>query len=214
MGYFEAISLWPRVCIAIYVSIVKAPDLTLNLICYSYDEALAAFSKTLHKLKVDYLDLYLIHWPGKSGMPLNYISKIIYPTPSVKGEKVHSTANKQARINSWKALNKLYSEGQYLLLSALLVLMCCTAGKCRAIGVSNFLENHLKGLVNDGAEVPHVNQVGCLPLVFKFFCLSEASYADRVPSISATKWFAGLLPQKRYIFSSIFLSRNWLIKGT
>lgn len=33
----------------------------------SYDGALAAFDESLKRLKLDYVDLYLIHWPGVSG---------------------------------------------------------------------------------------------------------------------------------------------------
>jgi len=91
---------------------------------FSFESALAAFSKSIEKLGTTYLDLYLIHWPGKNG------------------EKVKSTANRAARTESWKALNKLYIEG-----------------KCKAIGVSNFLERHLKELQEQPGEMPHVNQV-------------------------------------------------------
>jgi len=33
----------------------------------SYDGALAAFDESLKRLKLDFVDLYLIHWPGVSG---------------------------------------------------------------------------------------------------------------------------------------------------
>ena len=32
------------------------------------------------------------------------------------------------------------------------------SGKCRAIGVSNFLERHLEGILAECRVVPHVNQ--------------------------------------------------------
>ncbi|GLC89617.1 aldo/keto reductase [Lysinibacillus piscis] len=49
----------------------------------SYEETIAAYEESLEKLGLDYIDLYLIHWPGK---------------------------NKYAE--SWKALEDLYEQGK------------------------------------------------------------------------------------------------------
>lgn len=48
-----------------------------------YDRAKQAFAQSLERLGLDYVDLYLIHWPGS-------------------GE----------RLNSWRALSELYKTGQ------------------------------------------------------------------------------------------------------
>jgi diketogulonate reductase-like aldo/keto reductase len=48
-----------------------------------FDRTLNAFSASLDRLGVDYLDLYLIHWPGSAKLP---------PT---------SPAHKENRLGSW-----------------------------------------------------------------------------------------------------------------
>ena len=56
-----------------------------------YEEALAAFERSLKRLNTDYIDLYLIHWPK--------------PTPDCENWK-------QLDIDTWRALEKLYKEGK------------------------------------------------------------------------------------------------------
>jgi len=48
-----------------------------------YDSTLRAFEESMDKLDLDYLDLYLIHWPGKNKF-----------------------------IDTWRAMEKLYEEGR------------------------------------------------------------------------------------------------------
>jgi diketogulonate reductase-like aldo/keto reductase len=71
---------------AIKDSKVKREDIFLTSKLWNsehdYDRALKAFDESIKKLGTDYLDLYLIHWPGKS--------------------------NKDA----WRALEKLYKDGR------------------------------------------------------------------------------------------------------
>lgn len=83
----------------------------------TYAETITAFEETLKRLELDYLDLYLIHWPGKA-----------------------------AFRESWQALEELYS-----------------AGKIKAIGVSNFEIHHLEELLSFAKVTPVVNQVELHP---------------------------------------------------
>ena len=56
-----------------------------------YDETITAFNQTLNDLAIDYLDLYLIHWPRPQKYHDDYIEK-----------------NRQ----SWKAMEDLYKQGK------------------------------------------------------------------------------------------------------
>lgn len=84
-----------------------------------FEKTIKAFNDSLTRLNLDYLDLYLIHWPIKD---------------KTKG--------------TWRALEQLYKQG-----------------KVRAIGVSNFLENHIEDLLQNAEIVPMVNQVEFHPLL-------------------------------------------------
>lgn len=77
-------------------------------------------------MDIEYLDLYLIHWP-------------------VSGKY----------IETWKALEKLYKDG-----------------KVRAIGVSNFLINHLKDVMDKCEIVPMVNQIEFHPHLIQWDLLN------------------------------------------
>lgn len=61
---------------------------------HGFQNAREAFLDTLEDLGLDYLDLYLIHWPACQGIP------------------VSSDLNAAHRRESWKALEALYKEGR------------------------------------------------------------------------------------------------------
>ncbi|GHE05558.1 aldo/keto reductase [Streptomyces alanosinicus] len=84
-----------------------------------YDSTLRAFDTSLSKLGVDYVDLYLIHWPLPS---------------------------KDRYVDTYKAFEKIHADG-----------------RAKAIGVSNFLPEHLDRLTDRTNVVPAVNQIELHP---------------------------------------------------
>ncbi|MDP9999501.1 aldo/keto reductase [Pseudarthrobacter sulfonivorans] len=84
-----------------------------------YDATLAAFEASLGKLGLDYLDLYLIHWPAPAT---------------------------DLYLESWRAFERLLADG-----------------RVKAIGVSNFLPEHLQKVIDLGGTVPAVNQIELHP---------------------------------------------------
>ncbi|MFC8236390.1 aldo/keto reductase [Streptomyces sp. NBC_01724] len=84
-----------------------------------YDTTLRAFDASLDKLGLDYVDLYLIHWPVPA---------------------------KDAYIDTYKAFEKIYADG-----------------RAKAIGVSNFLPEHLERLLGETSVVPVINQIELHP---------------------------------------------------
>ena len=86
---------------------------------HGYDAAIRGFEGSLARLRTEYLDLYLIHWP----MP-----------------------RLGAYVDAWRAMERLLDEG-----------------RVRAIGVSNFLPEHLDRLAAETRVVPAVNQIELHP---------------------------------------------------
>lgn len=87
---------------------------------HGFEQALRAYDAALGRLGLDYIDLFLIHWPS--------------PRRGLYEE-------------SWRALNLLLERGLV-----------------RAIGVSNFLVEHLDRLHATGLPMPSVNQIEVHPL--------------------------------------------------
>jgi diketogulonate reductase-like aldo/keto reductase len=127
-------------------------------------------------LGLHYIDLYLIHWPGASGL------------------KSEDPENARLRHESYRELQRGLEEGACVCVSVLctaewgggggwpampcflcvLSSVCCTwssvqsihamqSGKIRCLGVSNFDERHLEALLTDPTitHLPKVNQARC-----------------------------------------------------
>jgi L-glyceraldehyde reductase len=97
--------------------------------------------ETLAQLGIDYLDLYLIHWPiafapGRGLFPSH---------PSIQGQV--EIDNTTTLVDTWKAMIQL------------------PESKVKAIGVSNFSIEHLEGIIKATGVVPIVNQIEAHPLL-------------------------------------------------
>lgn len=113
------------------------------------DDVEDACRKTLSDLGVDFLDLYLIHWPmaferGQDAFPKNPDGSLRYDF------SIHPT-------DTWMAMEKLI-----------------TLGLVRSIGVSNFNSEQIEDILKKGSIRPVINQVECHPYLnqekLKMFC--------------------------------------------
>lgn len=103
-----------------------------------FERTLNAFEESRKRLSLEYIDLYLVHWP------------------------IAATYRQ-----TWKALVKLYNEGHV-----------------KAIGVSNFNEQHITMVAEETGVMPAVNQVQLHPLYTQKRLLSFANENN----IKLTAW--------------------------
>ena len=107
--------------------------MTSKLAPNGYNETFDQMDKLLGDLQMEYVDLLLIHWPG----PPFPGSK----DPACRDSLIHKTW-RDCRQSVWKAMLELYN-----------------SGKARALGVSNFEQNHVEDIIMMKSLVPSVNQV-------------------------------------------------------
>ncbi|MBR8830366.1 MAG: Aldo/keto reductase [Chroococcopsis gigantea SAG 12.99] len=99
---------------------------------------LPALQKTIDDLQIDYLDLYLIHWP------VAFKKNVIM---AQTGED-YLSLDDVPLIETWRAMEK-----------------CVARGLCKHIGVSNFSQKKLAHLIQSGSIKPQVNQIEAHPLL-------------------------------------------------
>ena len=96
-----------------------------------------ALDASLRDLGMDYVDLFLMHWPSafKSG-------DAMFPKDSSDKIEVGETSY----VDTWKAMEKLVA-----------------TGKTKAIGISNFSKAEVETLLKEGSIVPAAHQLECHP---------------------------------------------------
>ncbi|XP_071500595.1 aldo-keto reductase family 1 member A1-B-like [Diadema antillarum] len=106
---------------------------------HAKEDVLPTFQQSLTDLQLDYLDLYLMHWP------LGFANR----DPSIKfpftesGDVEYSSVH---FVDTWAAMQELVK-----------------AGKCRAIGISNFNSKQIDEVIQKSAIPPAVLQVESHP---------------------------------------------------
>jgi len=94
-------------------------------------------AESLRDLGLDYVDLYLIHWPfgyQEGGDPFPY---------DKDGKQLTTDVD---YVETWKAMEEVYK-----------------SGKAKAIGISNFNSQQINRLLENASVVPAVNQVELHP---------------------------------------------------
>ncbi|KAH6889295.1 NADP-dependent oxidoreductase domain-containing protein [Thelonectria olida] len=97
----------------------------------------AALDDTLKELGLEYLDLYLIHWP----VAFKYTDlQELFPRRAENKDEVELNRNVSI-VDTWKAVTQLPKT------------------KTRSVGVSNFSIDHLKAIIEATGVTPAVNQI-------------------------------------------------------
>jgi alcohol dehydrogenase (NADP+) len=109
---------------------------------HAYKDVEPALKNSLSNLRVDYLDLYLIHWPVafKSSVGLN--------APASGNDFI--SLNETLLSETWQAMESLVSKGLV-----------------KNIGVSNFSQTKIESILKNSKIKPAVNQIECHPYLLQ-----------------------------------------------
>jgi len=137
-----------------FASGIKREDIfiTTKLWCTYHSRVEEALDKSLKSLGLDYVDLYLMHWPlamnpnGVSYSCLDYKSLTQSTGNHEKFPKLpdgsRDLVKDWSHISTWKSMEKLMA-----------------TGKVKAIGVANYSVRFLEQLLPEATIVPAVNQI-------------------------------------------------------
>ncbi|EFR02223.1 hypothetical protein MGYG_05226 [Nannizzia gypsea CBS 118893] len=138
---------------------VKRSDLFITTKVWNHlhekDEVAWSLENSLRNLQLDYVDLFLVHWPIASERDDKYMPKIGPDGKYVT--KKNLTENPEP---TWRAMEELYE-----------------SGKAKSIGLSNFTIPGVKQILSFAKIPPQVNQIEIHPFLpnteLVDFCLSK-----------------------------------------
>lgn len=107
------------------------------------DQIKWSFNNSLEKLRMDYIDLFLLHWPFAVESDDNRMPKI-----GADGKYILKKDLTNNLEPSWRAVEELYQ-----------------SGKTKAIGTSNWTIDGLKKTLSYANVKPMVNQIECHPFL-------------------------------------------------
>ncbi|KAL6238732.1 hypothetical protein BDW75DRAFT_200832 [Aspergillus navahoensis] len=125
---------------ALSEGIVKRSDIfvTTKLWCTYHTRIQQALDLSLSKLGLDYVDLYLVHWP--LAMNPNGNHELFPKLPDGSRDLVRE----HSHVTTWKGMEELITNNPH---------------KVKAIGVSNYSKRYLEELLPQVKIVPAVNQI-------------------------------------------------------
>ena len=178
---------------------------TSKLWCTFHDPShvVPALQRTLTDLKLDYLDLYLIHFP----IPLKYVDPSIrYPPEWFHDPSAPSPRMEPARVplaSTWAAMLKAQD-----------------MGLARSLGVCNFSTSLLRDLINSSPRAPEVLQVELHPYLQQEkllrYCASEGIHVTGFSPLGAGSYVAiGMsTPQESALVDPVVVSIATRMKTT
>ncbi|KAF1352237.1 NADP-dependent oxidoreductase domain-containing protein [Delphinella strobiligena] len=107
------------------------------------EEVKWSLQSSLDKLQMDYVDLFLIHWPIAAETDANRMPKL-----NEKGQYIIKEGLTKDPEPTWRAMEELYE-----------------SGKAKAIGVSNFTIENLKQIESFAKVQPMLNQIEIHPFL-------------------------------------------------
>ncbi|KAF2111693.1 NADP-dependent oxidoreductase domain-containing protein [Lophiotrema nucula] len=124
------------------------------------DEVKWSLQDSLERLKMDYVDLFLVHWPIAAESDANHMPKL-----GADRKYIIKKALTENPEPTWRAMEEIYRSGQ-----------------AKAIGVSNWTVEGLKKLLSFAEVKPTVNQIEVHPFLPNIALVDFCFQNDILPS--------------------------------